>query len=150
LATYGAGGGKDSTSVQSVLVVVGASSSPHRAEVYDFTISSSATPADVAFLWIVQRCTTSGTGATLTPNCTEPSGTSASTTVVKDTITADPTLTASAFLAKIALNQKSTFRWAQTSGHGLIIGSAANNGLIIGASSATTTVLNASCYFEEF
>ena len=149
MALWSTGGSKDATSVQAVLLLVAAAASMRRAELYDFAIGSNAVSADTTFLWIVQRCTTAGTGAALTPNANDPADPIAATTVVKDTVTVDPTLTAAAFLARIPLNQKATYRWATIPGTGIIIPATASNGVILGLSAATTTLFAATASFNE-
>jgi hypothetical protein len=68
---------------------------------------------------------------------------------VTDTITADATLTASAFLANIALNQRASFRWVAAPYDELIIPATASNGLSFQVSSATTTTFAADVQYEE-
>ncbi len=140
---------KGTANVQSVAIIVAAAASPRRAKVYDYTIGSGATPGDNAFVHIVQRCTTAGTGAALTPNALDQADTLASTIVCKDTVTADPTLTAGAFLGRKALNQRATFRWVAAPGGELVIPATASNGIILGLTSATTTDFDAEAAFDE-
>ena len=100
MARWGVTANKGSASVQSVMLLLAAAASPRRAKLYDWTLGCGASPADNVFTHIIQRCTTAGTGTTTTPNSLDPADTLASTIVTKDTVTADPTLTASAFLAQ--------------------------------------------------
>lgn len=149
MASWACKANKGTASVQAILLLVAAAASPRRANVYDYTIGCGATPADNAFNHIVQRCTTAGTGAALTPNALDPADTLASTIVAKDTITVDPTLTANAFLGRKALNQRATFRWVAVQGKEIKLPATASNGIILGLSSATTTDFDAEAHFEE-
>lgn len=149
MAKWGTKGSKDATSVKSVLLLTAAASSPRRAKVYDLMFGCSASPADNAFLWQVQRCSTAGTGTTNTPNSLDAADTLATTIVSTNVVTIDPTLTGAAFLLQIPLNQRATFRWVAAPYGELIIPATASNGVALIVSSATTTVLDASAQFDE-
>ena len=149
MARWGVKANKGASSVQTILLLVAAASSPRRAKVYDYTVGCGATPADSAFTHIVQRCTTAGTGTALTPNALDQADSLASTIVAKDTITADPTLTASAFLGWKALNQRSTYRWVAAPYGEIVIPATASNGIILGLTAATTTTFDAEAHYEE-
>lgn len=137
------------SSVQTVGAATAATSSPRRAKVLDWKFGSSQSPADNEFIHIIQRCTTAGTGTAVTPNATDPADTLASTIVVKGTITADPTLTASAFLATVALNQRASFRWVAAPYDEILIPATASNGVAFAVSSATTTTFAEDLQYEE-
>lgn len=149
MARWGVKANKGTANVQTILLLVAAASSPRRARVYDYTLGCGAAPADAAFVHIVQRCTTAGTGTSLTPNSLDPADTLASTIVAKDTITADPTLTANAFLGRKALNQRSTYRWMAAPYGELVIPATASNGIVLALSAATTTDFDAEAHYEE-
>lgn len=149
MARAGVKANKGAASVQSVLLLVAAAASMRRAKVHDITMGCGATPGDNAFIWIIQRCSSAGTGAALTPNMLDQADTLASTIVAKDTVTADPTLTAGAFLYAEALNQRATMRWVAAPGSELVIPATASNGFIVGLSAATTTSFDAGAQFEE-
>lgn len=149
MARWGIKANKGAASVQTVALLTAAAASPRRARVHDITMGCGASPADNAFTWIIQRCSTAGTGATLTPNALDPADTLASTIVCKDTITADPTLTSSAFLYAEAINQRATMRWVAAPYSELVIPATASNGFIVGLASATTTSFDVGAHFEE-
>lgn len=150
MARWGAKFNKGAASVQTVGYIGAAAASPRRAKIYDISIGTAATPADAAFTWVFQRCTTAGTGTASTPNSLDPADTLASTIVCKDTTTVDPTLTAGAFLEAIALNQRATYRWVAAPYGELIIPATTSNGIIVGVSAATTTSFDAGCNYEEY
>lgn len=149
MARWAVKANKGAANVQTILLLVAAAASPRRAKLYDYSIGCGATPGDNAFAHIVQRCTTAGTGAALTPNALDQADTLASTIVAKDTITADPTLTANAFLGRKALNQRATFRWVAAPGGEIVIPATASNGVILGLGAATTTDFDAEAHYEE-
>lgn len=150
MARWSAGFNKGAANVQTVAYVGAAAASPRRAKIYDWTLGCGASPADNAFTHIGQRCTTAGTGTAGTPNSLDPADTLASTIVVKDTMTADPTLTASAFVFRKALNQRATFRWVAAPYGEIIIPATASNGVALGLSASTTTSFDYDVHFEEF
>lgn len=150
MARWGVSGSKGAASVQSVLVLNAAASSMRRAKIYDWELGISASPADNAYAWVAQRCTTAPTGSALTPNSLDPADTLASTIVASGTITADPTLTSGANLLRIPLNQRATFRWVAAPGSELIIPATANGGIMLGFASATTQAADSGVVYEEY
>lgn len=141
---------KGAASVQSVAIIVAAAANMRRAKIYDWTLGCGASPADNAFTHIGQRATTAGTGAALTPNSLDQADSLASTIVCKDTTTVDPTLTASAFAFRKALNQRATFRWVAAPYGEIIIPATASNGIVLGLSAASTTSFDYDVHFEEY
>ncbi len=150
MARWGTKLSKGAANVQSVGLLNAAAANMRRAKIYDVSLGSSATPGDNAFLWIYQRCTTAGTGTTTTPNSLDPADTLASTIVTTGTVTADPTLTAAAFLYQVALNQRATFRWVAAPYGELIIPATASNGIMFGLSASSTTVMDMGVNYEEY
>lgn len=149
MARWGVTGNKGAANVQGVLYLNAAAAAPRRARLYDMAIGSGATPGDNAFIWIVQRCSTAPTGAAKTPNAEDPADSLASTIVATDTITVDATLTAAAFLYRVALNQRATFRWVAAPYGEFVIPATANAGFMMGLSAASTTTFDAGANFEE-
>lgn len=149
MARWSIAANKGAGNVQTVALLVAAAASPRRARIYDWTLGCGASPADNAFTHIGQRCTTAGTGNSLTPNALDSADTLATTIVCKDTVTVDPTLTASAFAFRKALNQRATFRWVAAPYGELLIPATASNGFALGLSAATTTSFDYDLHFEE-
>jgi len=149
MARWGVAFNSGGSSVKSVGLLVAAASSPRRAKVTDWKIGSSQSPADNTFTHIIQACTTAGTGAAKTPMASDAADTLASTIVAKDTITADPTLTAGAFYANLAVNQRASFRWVAAPFFELIIPATASNGFAFAVSSASTTTFAEDVLYEE-
>lgn len=150
MARWGVSAAKGASNVQSVLDLVAAAANMRRAKVYDISMGSGATPGDNAFVWVIQRCSTAGTGTTLTPNSLDPADTLASTIVATNLVTVDPTLTAGAFVYADALNQRATFRWVAAPYSELIVPATASNGFMFGLSAASTTTFNAGLQYEEY
>lgn len=118
MAMWGVTCDKGTASVQSVGVLTAAASSPRRGRIISINIGSPDTPADSAFLHVMQRCSTAGTGTAKTPNALDPGDTLACTIVVKDTVTVDPTTTSGAFVDEVPLNQRNSYRWMAKDGSG--------------------------------
>lgn len=81
-----------------------------RPRIYDILMGSSATPADNALEWLLQRYTAAGTATSVTPHGLDPGDPAASATAGKNH-TVEPTYTAGAILLDVAINQRSTQRW---------------------------------------
>jgi hypothetical protein len=81
-----------------------------RTAITDFGMGSSASPADNALTWYLQRFTAPGTNSAYTPPPLD-SGDPACTTVGGTNNTIEPTYTANKILFHMALNQRSGFRW---------------------------------------
>lgn len=105
-----------------------AAANMRRAKVYDILLGSEATPADNAFLWQVQRCTTAGTaGTNPTPLSLDSADSLATTIVAGQAHTVDPT--GSTVLMSVPLNQRASFRWVAAPGGELVIPATASNGV---------------------
>jgi hypothetical protein len=85
MAKWGVTADKGAANVQSVLVVTAAAANMRRFRIYDWTMGCGATPNDLAFIHIAQRCTTASTGTSQTPNALDQADTLASTIVCKAT-----------------------------------------------------------------
>lgn len=138
------------SSVKSCLDLVAAASSMRRARILYVELGNASAPADNAFIFVFQRCTTAGTGTTVTPNMADAGDTLASTIVATHLVTADPTLTAGAFALNWAVNQRGSVRWVPSPGAELVIPATASNGYMFGVSAASTTTQAMSCMFLEF
>jgi hypothetical protein len=103
---------------------------PRRGKLYDFMFGSEATPADNAFLWQIQRCTTAGTSTSVTPQPLDPAD-AATEMDAGENHTITPTLTAGAILLSIPQNQRATMRWVANPGGELVFPATASNGLAI-------------------
>jgi hypothetical protein len=149
MARWGVIGNKGAASVQGVLYLNAAATNMRRAKVYDWTLGCSAAPADNEFTHIIQRCTTAPTASAKTPNALDPADSLASTLACADTVTVDGSLTANAFLANKALNQRATFRWVAAPYGEILIPATASNGIMLGLSAATTTTFSYDAHYEE-
>lgn len=149
MARWGVAFNSGGSSVKGVGYLTAAASSPRRAKILDWKFGSSQSPADSVFTHVIQRCTTASTGTGKTPNALDPADTLASTIVAADTVTADATLTAGAFVANVAMNQRASFRWVPAPYSELIIPATASNGFMFGLSAATTTTFAEDVLYEE-
>lgn len=99
-----------------------------RPAIYDVIFGSTATPADNALQWLLQRYTAAGTATAVTPQKLDP-GDPAALAAAGENHTAEPTYTANEILLNIAANQRSTQRWVAAPGGELKAPASANNGI---------------------
>lgn len=104
-----------------------------RPMIYDIFVGSTATPADNAARFQIQRSTTAGSTptTTLTPQAIDPGDPAATAVGYQGTFGTNPTLTASAFLLNWSQNQRATVRWVAAPNSELIIPATSNNGLAL-------------------
>lgn len=134
----------------SVGALTAAASSPRRFRCYEIDFGSEASPADNPFLWQVQRCTTAGTaGSSFTPVTLDPGDSIASTVVGGVAHSVDPTVTASAFLLTIPLNQRATYQWRANPGSELVVAATASNGFAIRTPTSSAVSVTTTALFEE-
>lgn len=98
-----------------------------RPKIYDILMGSSATPADNALEWLLQRYTAAGTSTAVTPTALDPGDPAASATAGKNH-SAEPTYTAGAILLDTAINQRSTQRWVAAPGGEIVLPATGANG----------------------
>lgn len=131
--------GQRATAASAPQTILGISSTTAvRPFVYDLLIGSSASPADNAILWSMQRFTASGTGTSVTPQALD-SGDPASTSSSQKAHTVDPTYTANAVVWYTALNQRATHRWVADPDGAIVCPATANNGVGLFPSHASFT-----------
>jgi hypothetical protein len=150
MAKYGVTLQRTASATLSVGALTAPGAGARRAKIYDLMFGSEATPADNAFLWQLQRCTTAGTaGTNPTPNPLDPAD-AAAVTVAGQAHSVDPTLTGGALPLTVALNQRATFRWVAAPGGELVIPATANNGFAIRTPTAGGLVaVSCTAHFEE-
>ena len=149
MARMGVTATKGASNVLGILYLNAAAASPRRAKILDVSMGFTGTPADAAFTWQFQRCTTAPTATALTPNALDPADSLASTIVANNLVTVDGTLTASATPYGVALNQRNSFRWVAVPGAEVLIPATASNGIMVGLSAASTVTAAAGAIFEE-
>src|ERR1019366_7948995 len=79
----------------------------NRPVLYDMIVGSTATPADNALEFILQRCTAAGTSTAVTPAAND-SADPASIATAGVNHTVEPTYTSGAIMVDIAMNQRAT------------------------------------------
>ncbi len=99
-----------------------------RPAIYDIIFGSSATPADNALNWLLQRYTAAGTATSVTPQPLDPDDPAALASGGENH-TAEPTYTSNAILLNISANQRSTQRFVSAPGGELKCPATAANGL---------------------
>lgn len=134
----------------SVGALTAAASNPRRFKIFHALLGSEATPADVAFLWQIQRCTTAGTaGSSVTPQSLDPGDSIASTVVGGQAHSSDPTVTANALPLSVPLNGRATFPWYANPGSEIVCAATASNGVAIRTPTMTAQLVTATTHFEE-
>lgn len=126
-----------------------ASGTTIRPAIYDLILGSSATPADNAILWQLQRFTAAGTSTAYVPLPLD-AGDPACTVVAGVLHTVEPTYTAAAFLFRCSLNQRATHRWISDPDAPLLLPASANNGCgLFGVHSSFTGAIDATVFHYE-
>jgi hypothetical protein len=117
--------------------------------VYDIIVGSTATPADNALEFILQRCTAAGTSTSVTPTANDSADPAAIATAgVNHTV--EPTYTSGAILVDIAMNQRATQRWVPSPGREIKLPATAANGVGLQPVHASFTgSVTASIMFED-
>jgi hypothetical protein len=108
-----------------------------RPRVYEFDVSSTATPADQSALVVINRSTTAGTGTSATPQALDNQEIAAATSALIQ-LTAEPT-NAGTFLYQVPLNLRASWRWVAAPDSEFIGAATASNGLLLKRHSSTAT-----------
>lgn len=125
------------------------SATTHRPFLYDMLIGSSATPADNALIWKLQRSTAAGTSTAVTAQALD-NGDPASLTTCGKTHTVEPTYTANAVLWALSLNQRASHRWISDPDGSILLPATANNGVgLYPVHSSFTGNVDACVHFGE-
>lgn len=139
---------RTASATASVGSINAAASAPKRLQIYDVLVGSEAAPADNAFLWQFQRCTTAGTSTAVTPQALDSADAAALSTAGKNH-SAEPTYTAGAILLNVPLNQRATFRWVAAPGSELRVPATASNGIGIQTPTMTAVAVSAQALITE-
>lgn len=121
---------------------------PRRFRLYDLVLGSEASPADNAFLYVLQRCTAAGTSTGVTPRNLDPADATTELDAGQNH-TVEPTYTAGATLLDVALNQRATFRWVASPGGELVFPATASNGMGIQTPTASAVTITATAFVNE-
>jgi len=134
---------------QTIIALIGVTTV--RPFVYDLLIGSSATPADIALLWEMQRNTNAGSGATAGVLTALDGGDPAALCGASTNYTTtDPTFTANAIVFYLALNQRASHRWIADPQGPVICPATAAAGVGLWITHASSTPLvNAIIHFGE-
>ena len=121
-----------------------------RPEVQEIVVGCSATPADQAGKFLVQRFTAAGTaGSSPTPEPHDPNDPAALAAAGAGVFTVEPTYTSGKILLTLGLHQRASFRWAASPGRGLKAPATAANGLGLKSSANTGTASHDGCLMWE-
>lgn len=101
-----------------------------RPAVYQWTIGSDATPADLAGEFTIQRTTAAGSGGSaLNENTRDPLTVAATGACTGGTFTSAPTVTASSWQKMLGLNQRATYEWNANPGDEIYCTASSANGI---------------------
>lgn len=139
---------KGADNVTQLVELLADATRPRRQKWYDVAFGCSGTPADAAFIYLVNRMTASGTGSAVTPKPLDPAD-AATEADAEDTCTADGTFTAGAVLLEKTINQRSAYRWFAVPGSELVMPATASNGAGVKLSTASTLTFAGTVYSEE-
>jgi hypothetical protein len=102
-----------------------------RTNIYDIVTASTATPADNAAEFYMQRSTTAGSGGTaITPQALDAAD-PAAVTACQQLPSVQPTLTSNAILLAWSHNQRATFRWVAAPNSELVVPATSANGIAL-------------------
>lgn len=120
-----------------------------RPQLFDLIVGSTATPADNALEFILQRYTAAGTSTAVTPEPLDPADPAAIATAgVNHTV--EPTYTAGKILMDLAMNQRATQRWVPAPGREIKAPATAANGLgLQPVHSSFTGSVTGTIHFED-
>lgn len=126
-----------------------ASTPTRRGKLYDFLLSSVATPADQAVKLSLGRTTAQGTaGASFTPNNLDSAG-PAGEYSAGTAHSSEPTYTSNKELLVVSMNQRATFRWVAAPGGELVMPATQNAGIGSKSKSSTSTQAHELTVFHE-
>lgn len=148
MANYSVKLARTASTTASLGTVVADATRPRRGKVYDLVLGSEASPADNAFLYTVQRCTAAGTSTAVTPQPLDPAD-AATEFDAGENHTVEPTYTSNAFVLRIALNQRATFRWVAAPGGELVYPATASNGFGIQTPTSSAVAISATLHVQE-
>lgn len=120
-----------------------------RPSIYDIIVGSTATPADNALEFVLQRYTAAGTGTSVTPTPADEDDPATQCTALVN-LSAEPTYTSGAVLLDIPLNQRATQRWIAAPGRELKMAATAAHGCGLQPIHASFTGnVTATIHFED-
>ena len=103
---------------------------------------------DAVFLWLMTRCTTTGTRTAVTPRLTDLAD-AALVATAGENHTVDPTYTSGEFVDSVPLNQRGTFHWFPPPGGEPVIPATASAGIGFQTPTSGAVAVTASVMVEE-
>jgi len=139
---------RTASTTASVGNITAPASSMRRFRLFFFETGCEDTPNDNAFDLILQRCTTTGTRTTVTPQPFDPADAAFATTAGQNH-TVEPTYTSNAVHYDRAFNQRATVQWYSPDKEGIIVPATANNGLGIQTPTAPALKITVTAHIDE-
>jgi hypothetical protein len=147
MARYAAGLARTASLSLGVGAVYAPTSGMRRIRIYQVILGSEATPADAAFLWRLQRVsTTAPTGVAVTPAPLDPAD-PACVSLAAEALTANGTVGVT--LVALPLNQRATAIWTPPPGGELVAPATASNGFVVQTPTAGLVAVRAHVFFVE-
>jgi hypothetical protein len=128
--------------------VTAPAASMRRLRLYDVMIGQEGTVADNPTDYLFQRCTTTGTRTSVTPQPLDPADAACVATAGQNH-TVEPTYTAGQVAIDVPLNQRAVFRWIAAPGCEVIVPATANNGIGVQTPVSGLVLTTATIHFAE-
>lgn len=149
MAKYSVVLARTASATLSVGNVTANASTGHRMWFNKMVFGASGTPADTAFLVQLQRCTTTGTRTSVTPQLIDPADRAAQATAGEDH-SVDPTLTAGAIFYSRGCHTRQGCEMNLAPGWEIVTPATTNNGLALRTPTAGSIIaVNATLWFAE-
>lgn len=107
-----------------------------------------STTSDAGSLWELMRCTTLGTGTSVTPVGLNPYGL-ATTVVAAENHSANPTTTSNSYLLSVPMHSRNTFQFFGPGDKGLVVPATASNGIVLKTPVSPLIACTASFHHEQ-
>ena len=128
-AGYSASGDQTLTTTATTALTVGSNATTgQRNKFREFWMGNVGTPADLASIQVVRRCTALGTGTLVTATEIDPADRAAQAAAAENH-TVEPTYTSAKELLEIPLNHRGTYRWVAAPGMEIITPATVANGI---------------------
>jgi len=121
---------------------------PRRLLLYELLFGCDAAPADNMFKLRVRRCTTLGTGTSVTPKPLNPAD-AATEADAAENHTANGTITANSEMIEEASHQRNSFRWNARPGYEIVGPATASNGFVFETPVGPASSIMFNAYFRE-
>lgn len=150
MAGYASKHQRTASTTQSLGSVTADATRPRRIRHFFMVLGSQGTPADAAFLWVIQRCTAAGTSTAVTPEPLDP-GDLATEQDAGEAHSVEPTYTSGKIVLDMPWNQKAgQFRWVALDERKVIVTPAtAGNGIGVQTPTSAAVAITGTLHWED-